>query len=211
MKHIVLMADIVGSREQHSKELMNHFKKLVEETNDTFTDAISSPLTITLGDEFQAVVKSAAVATQIILFFEESLIHKQLHFKLRYVINEGNIDTLINTVRAYEMLGEGLTEARELLGKLKEGDSRFFVSLADKNVSTILNESFTIYQSIIEEWKVEKDYEIVSSFLTFKDYKKISAILKRNRSLIWKRERSLHLKSYYAVKKIIELSVKPTS
>jgi hypothetical protein len=109
------------------------------------------------------------------------------------------------------MLGEGLTEARELLGKLKEGDSRFFVSLADKNVSTILNESFTIYQSIIEEWKVEKDYEIVSSFLTFKDYKKISAILKRNRSLIWKRERSLHLKSYYAVKKIIELSVKPTS
>lgn len=211
MKHIVLMADIVGSREHHSKELMSHFKTLVEETNGTFKDDISSPLTITLGDEFQAVVKSAAVATQIILFFEESLIHKQLNFKLRYVINEGNIDTMINTARAYEMLGEGLTEARELLGKLKEGDSRFFVSLADKNVSTILNESFTIYQSIIEEWKVEKDYEIVSSFLTFKDYKKISAILKRNRSLIWKRERSLHLKSYYAIKKIIELSVKPTS
>lgn len=208
MKHIILMADIVGSRDQNSKELMNYFKILVEESNDTFQDFITSPLTITLGDEFQAIIKSAEVATQIILFLEESLIHKELHFKLRYVINEGNIDTMINNTRAFEMLGEGLTEARELLGKLKEGDSRFFVSLYDKKISTILNESFVIYQSIIEGWKVERDYEMVSSFLKYKDYKIISEILNRNRSLIWKRERSLHLKSYYAIKKIIELSVK---
>lgn len=202
------MADIVGSREHDSKELMNHFKTIVEESNETFQDFITSPLTITLGDEFQAVINSAEAAIQIILFFEESLIHKQLHFKLRYVINEGNIDTLINNTRAFEMLGEGLTEAREFLGKLKEGDSRFFVSLDNKKISTLLNESFVIYQSIVEEWKVEKDYEIVSSFLIHNDYKIIAEILNRNRSLIWKRERSLHMKSYYAAKKIIELIVK---
>lgn len=87
------MADIIGSQKKDSQKLMNDFKELVKDSNEKFQDFIASPLTITLGDEFQEVLKNIETATKIIIFFEEESIHKKLFFKLRYVIKEGEIDT----------------------------------------------------------------------------------------------------------------------
>lgn len=203
MKHIILMADIIDSGSKDPVELMNDFKEIVHDTNNTFKKSIISPLTITLGDEFQGVIKNLETAVGIILFLEEEIIRKTSYFKLRYVLNQGQINTLINNSRAFEMLGRGLTDARENLLKLKENDYRFFISVDNPIMNEILNEAFIIFQSTVAAWKVEKDYELVSHFLKYKDYKKVAEVLHKNRSLIWKREKSLHLQSYYAIKKII--------
>ena len=75
------MADIIASSEKNQIELMNNFKELVNEINKTFKDEILSPLTITLGDEFQCVLKDLKSSTDIILQLEENIIHKKLNFK----------------------------------------------------------------------------------------------------------------------------------
>ena len=197
------MADIIKSRTKDSNLLMKEFKAMIESTNALFKQGLKSPLTITLGDEFQGVITDVKTAIEIIVHLEEVVIHKKLDFKLRYVLLEGVIDTHINNRRAYEMLGPGLTESREKLSSLKKTDKRFLVSLDNKVCTYILNNSFVVFQSLVNDWKVDKDYAIVSAFLQYRDYKKVSELTNRNRSLIWKREKTLKIESYYATKNII--------
>jgi SatD family (SatD) len=204
MKHVILMADVIKSREEDPKLLMEDFKLLVNEANKKYKKWILSPLTITLGDEFQGILKNVKAAISIIIHFEEAIISKQLHFKLRYIVNQGEIYTPINTKIAYEMLGEGLTNAREQLGILKESKSRFLTILNNQKLSVVLNASFVVYQSIIDDWDSKRDYTLVTTFLQHNDYKKVAEIVHKNRSQIWKRHINLKIDVYLATKKIIE-------
>lgn len=203
MKNIVLMADIVNSRTKNSTLIMKNFKKLIKKTNQFFENIIDSPLTITLGDEFQCIVKSTKNAMEIIFFIEEYIVINKLPFQLRYVINDGKIDTKINTRRAYEMLGEGLTNARNDLNELKKSSSRYCISINNEAISKIINESFIIHQNIIDDWNPAKDYSLVSHFFEHKDYKKVALLLEKDKSQIWKRSKSLNIDSYFATKEII--------
>lgn len=66
-------------------------------------------------------------AVSIIISMEEQLIDQGNPFQLRYVLNQGEITTEINQKIAYEMLGSGLTEAREQLDTYKKMGNRFNV------------------------------------------------------------------------------------
>lgn len=198
------MADIIDSRIKNQEQLMQRFKEITNDLNKTYSNKLLSPLTITLGDEFQGIVKTLPFAIAIIIELEEQLIHKQLDFKLRYVLLEGEIETEINKDIAYGMLGPGLTNAREALAELKNSNSRFYFSTTKKTISDALNHALIVYQSIVDSWRVEKDYFLVSEFLTLKDYKKVAEKLEKTRSQIWKREISLNIEGYIALKKVIK-------
>ncbi len=204
MKHYILMADIIHSTQQDSTVLMKDFKKISNEINRNFKKAFLSPITITLGDEFQSVVKSLRDGIDVIINFEELIIKLQIDFKLRYVLNFGGIDTPINPKRAYGMLGEGLTEAREMLGAQKQEIRRFLVKTRKAELSEQLKQAFFIYQSFIDGWK-PRDYEIVSAFLNHKDYKIVARVLKKDISSMWRREESLKINEYLAARKLIYL------
>jgi hypothetical protein len=138
------MADIISSGEKKQKQLMSEFKLLINEVNKNNENNILSPLTITLGDEFQGVIKDILTSTNIILEIEESIIKNKFNFKLRYILNEGDIDTPINRDIAYEMLGSGLTDARYKLNELKNHKERFIISLENKLQKNILINAFKI-------------------------------------------------------------------
>ena len=203
MKHFILMADIIDSGAKDSRKLIREFKSVVNSVNEKYCKYIESPITITLGDEFQGVIRDIKTSLEIIIYIEEEFIRSNLDFKLRYVIYEGVIDTLINNKIAFEMLGPGLTESRNRLSELKMTKHRFYVSLDDKNISKILNNSFLLLEILISKWNPNKDYQTVSYFIDYDDYKKVSELLEKNRSLIWKREKSLNIESYNAIKNII--------
>lgn len=207
MKHFILMGDIIASGEKDQKQLMADFKLLIKEINQCYKQNILSPLTITLGDEFQGVIGDLDTAVNIILSIEESIIKNKLKFKLRHILNEGEIDTPINKNIAYEMLGSGLTEARHKLNDLKNERERFYISIENKIQEEIILNAFKIYESIIEKWNIERDYEIAYNFIEFHDYKIVSLKMKKNRSLIWKREKTLNMTAYHSVKKIIKTAL----
>lgn len=203
MKNTILMADIVNSRTKCAAILMKNLKKMVKIINHFFENSIESPLTITMGDEFQCVVKSTKNAIEIIFFIEEYLVTNKMPFRLRYVVNDGKIETKINTRRSYEMLGEGLTNARHDLNELKKSNSRFYFSVENHFICKIFNDCFKIYQNIIDDWSPERDYDIVTLFLEHKDYKKVAIVLNKDKSQIWKRCKSLQIESYFYSKEIV--------
>lgn len=204
MKQFILMADIISSRNYPSKNLINDFKSIVQSTNKKYKEQMISPLTITLGDEFQGVINDLKSSISIILYIEEECIRRKFGFKFRFVVNQGVIDTMVNHKIAYEMLGAGLTDARNKLIEIKDSIDRFYIILEDEFISGILNNAFKVFQNIVSKWKLDQDYEMAYNFIIHRDYKKVAEVMGRNRSLIWKREKSLEMDSYYAIKNIIQ-------
>ena len=94
--HHILMADIIGSRAANQRRLMEDFRRVIESTNREHRGDYHSPLTITLGDEFQGVVKNLEKSVQTLFAIEEKLIRSGHEFKLRYVLAQGRIETPIN-------------------------------------------------------------------------------------------------------------------
>lgn len=201
--YYILMADVIKSREWN-EDLMHLLKEVVKDINSKKRKKLLSPLTITLGDEFQGIPASLANAIELIIAIEESILKHGIIFKMRYVLNYGNIDTPINKKIAYQMTGSGLTDARFLLNNLKKNkQDRFHFNVADEKLTKILEDEFIIYQSIVDDWK-EKDFETVNALLLHNDYKDAAVFLGKHLSLIWRKEKSLKLKEYEAIKSIIQ-------
>lgn len=203
MRNYILMSDVIGSRSKDQKLLMENFKLCTQYINKKYSEYILSPLTITLGDEFQGIIKDLDSTIKILLDIEEFIIENNFDIKLRYVMVYGKIDTKINNEIAYEMLGEGLTNARNLLNNMKSSGNRFYIDSQNPQKNSIINNSFNIFQHIVDDWKINKDYLLISNLIKYKDYKIVSEKMNKERSLIWKREKSLNLSSYNSIKEIL--------
>jgi hypothetical protein len=202
-KHFIYMADVIDSRNQHSAKLMKQFKELVNEINAEHETSLLSPLTITLGDEFQGVASSFKDLIRIVLKIEERIIQKELNFKLRHVLYFGEIKTPLNKESSHAMLGEGLTSARSALEDLKKSrNNRFFIEIHDKLKSKIFNDILFVLQFLVDDWK-KTDYALISEFIEHEDYKKVASVLKKDVSLMWKREKTLRMREYSALKRAI--------
>ena len=201
----ILMGDIIGSRDKQSKKLISDFKKLLKNVSNN-KEAFISPPTITLGDEFQGVVKSLTDGINIIFQIEEMIIKKSYDFKLRYVLYYGQIDTPINRESAHGMMGEGLIKARELLNSLKRTENRIRLELNDQK-SYIFNMLFFIYASIVDKWK-QNDFELLKYFFEYVDYKIVAQKTKREKGNTWRRAKTLQIQQYFTTKKIIIETIK---
>jgi hypothetical protein len=209
-RYYILMADIIGSRKKNSNLMMKDFRKLIAKINLGYQNNFLSPLTITLGDEFQSVVKSMLAGIEIIFAIEEVILEREIDFKLRYVLYFGPIETKINRKIAYGMLGEGLTETRQLLENNKTKRSRFIISTTEDKLSEKLTLAFVMFQSISDDWSM-KDRRIVREFLLCDDYKKIAKRLKKDVSLLWRRRKSLKIEEFQMIKKLIRLLAEDVS
>ncbi len=198
--YFILMADIVDSSGYPSKPLIGEFKYLVKKINNEFKTSITSPLTITLGDEFQGILTDLSSAVNIIFRMEELIVARASGFKLRYVLAYGEVETPIEEKHAHGMLGKGLTEARHRLAVLKKSFNRFEFSGFD--ISDQLNKLFILLQHFIDSWH-EKDWKVVDAFLQKGDYKAVAKKLKKDPSTMWRRERSLAIPEYLVCKELI--------
>lgn len=200
----ILMADIINSGSRNSNELMAQFRDVVAIVNKKHRENIISPLTITLGDEFQGLCSTMENGINLIFDTEQTILDRKCNFKLRYVLLYGKIETEINSTIAYEMLGEGLTAARNELDLLKRSDSRILIRLEKKEIKkeNYLNKAFFIYQKFVDSWK-EKDRDIVREFLLHDDYKKVAEKVNIDPSNAWRRKKSLSIIEYKDIKEII--------
>lgn len=199
----IIMADIISSRDIDKKNnFMGQFAQLTQKANDVFKDSILSPLTITLGDEFQGVVNNSKTLFELLFYLEEHIISKKYPFNLRYSMVHGVIDTKINEKIAYEMYGSGLTKAREALKTIKDGSDNYFIGInAEKDVPLKL--CMKLYQSIKSNWKTS-EYEVIAAFLKNYDYKEVMKTgLYKTRSGAWKKRKSLQIEEYNIVKNLV--------
>lgn len=203
MRADILMADIRNSSGQNARKLSQAFKRLVQEANNRFRSRLLSPLTITLGDEFQGIPDSFLTGIEIILYLEEQILHQGLSIQLRYVLLRGKIETPLNKKIAHGMMGAGLSAARAHLEVMKDQADRFWVQSGKPDRDHALNQALHIFQGIIDSWK-PTDYTLVSTFLRLEDYKAVARKLKLNPSTTWRRRKTLRL-SWYAASKDLML------
>jgi hypothetical protein len=202
-KHYIIMADIIDSRDKEGQELMQTFQLMVESVNNDLRYQISSPLTITLGDEFQGVVRSLRDAIEVIIYLEEYRIKYQLDYKMRFAVHLGDIDTPINTESAHSMLGAGFIKARDMLIRLKKsGNSRYLFSIGEAKVDFNLNGLFELFTALVDGWKFS-DHELIASFIRNEDYKIVAEELSLYRANTWRREKTLRISEYLLLKKLI--------
>jgi len=204
MKQVILMADIVKSSDQEGGALMDVFSGLVDQVNSQFAKNILSPMTITLGDEFQGVVDTLSTAAEIIFEMDEQCLCSVPAFRLRYVIQWGEIDTPVNRSSAHGMLGKGLTSAREQLDNMKKGDQEITVRGYDGVLGDELGLAFQLYRAFYNDWP-EKDRMIAFDFIHLRDYKILAEQYNKDASTMWRKERSLRMKDFYASRSLIKL------
>jgi len=201
-KYHILMGDIVSSRVYSGRRLSQSFKRMINNCNKALSGKILSPYTITLGDEFQGVARSLRAAVDSIFYLEESVIKNGQEYKLRYVLNYGEIETTINKKTAHGMLGSGLTDARKTLTEKFRGKPRFIFQLPDEKLENQLTRLFKLADSVITRWK-PVDYSLISEMIINDNDQEVGKKFGKNRSQIWKRRRHLCIGDYKIIKEVI--------
>ncbi len=203
MENWILMGDVVASSKVDQRLLQRNFAKLVTKVNTEFEGILHSPLTVTLGDEFQGVVDSVANSAEVIFALEEYRWEMELPILIRYSLTLGEIETDINPTVAYGMLGHGLTVAREALVEMKSEEDRLVLNgefPRKRQMALAMN----LLLELQEGWKW-KDREIIKGYFHFGDYKRVAKAMDKDVSLIWRRFRSLEFSSYRKRKKLTRL------
>jgi hypothetical protein len=204
--HYVLMADVIASRKREPRELMREFQQLTATANKSHSAGILSPLTITLGDEFQGVVESLHDAVKVILELEESRLRGQFASKLRYVVLYGDIATPVNRNFAHGMMGAGLTRAREELSDKRLGRPRFIFELPNKLLGSQLSRLLEVMYALTRDWKPE-DSGLLFDMLSTPNNEEVAERHGKNRSQVWKRRQNQFVDEYGSLRDIVlELS-----
>ncbi|MCE7057629.1 SatD family protein [Algoriphagus sp. AGSA1] len=203
MREWIIMGDVVNSSNADQIALQKNFAQLIKMINESFKEELASPLTITLGDEFQGIVKSPEDVAFVLVALEEYRWRLELPILMRYSVTLGEIDTEINPVIAYGMLGSGLMEAREALVEMKSAEDRLVLN-GDFPRKRQMALSLNLLLELQEQWKW-KDRDIINGYFLYKDYKKVAEVLGKDISLMWRRFKSLDFTSYQKRKKLVNL------
>ncbi len=205
----VLMADVMGSRSQDGEVLATYLVEKVAAANAAFPGRILSPLTVTLGDEFQGVVRDVESGIKLILWLEHQLRAKPLQagkgvqvVRLRYVLHEGRIETPVNPKRAHGMLGPGLTRARELLTERGRGLRRMRIALADPLMTNRLDELFFVLDTLSEDWNPQ-DFTLIEAMMEGMDSETLAKRFQRHRTSIDRRRKNLKIEAYQSIERLL--------
>lgn len=149
---VTLIADIVDSRTIEDRlAFQRELKKRLSSISGNSSIGRLSPLTLTLGDEFQGVYSSfAAVLLDLLEIL--SFLHPR---RLRVALAIGILTTDINPVAALEMDGSVFASARNLMDSLKK-DNKTVIQLSgeiDKHRLELVNSSLRLLSNNLSEWK----------------------------------------------------------
>jgi hypothetical protein len=108
------MGDLVASERARSLRAIHRgFNEAIDFANERYAADIESPLTITLGDEFQGLTRTLAQAWRIASTLRLRLL--AVDVSCRFVVGTARLETPVNPREAWNMMGRGLAEARDKL------------------------------------------------------------------------------------------------
>lgn len=195
--YTAFIADIVDSRKiEDRKNVQNKLKKILDDINIKFEESIESKFIITLGDEFQGLLKSNVDIMQIINYIQ----FEMYPIKFRIGLGIGEINTSINMEFALGADGPAYYNARsaiEFVGKNEKSNLTYETSICiypeDSNKIKLLNLVLAMYSSLFNKWD-EDLYKTVKLIQEGNTQQEASDILKINQSSV---RRRLEKAGYY--------------
>ncbi len=132
----VVMGDLVRSESQRpADDVYEIFNRAVDAANRTHAESLASPLTITLGDEFQGIAWQLAAALPIVRDLRLALMQQGID--CRFVVGQVALKSPVNAQRAWNMMGPGLSRARAKLNEKLPATLYRFALLHDPLAETL--------------------------------------------------------------------------
>lgn len=149
--YAVVMGDLVESeRARNPRALYDRFNAAVDAANAAFGQAIASPLTITLGDEFQGLCNTLTDGLAIVHHLRIRLLAAGI--ACRFVLGHATLETPLNRSRAWNMIGAGLAETRNKLNDKKDPNAYRF-AFPDMPVHERLMDAVGLSLTLVErDW-----------------------------------------------------------
>lgn len=134
----VLMGDLVASERARSLRAVHRaFNEAIDFANERYAASIESPLTITLGDEFQGLTRTLAQAWGIASALRLRLLAGSV--SCRFVVGTAQLETPVNPREAWNMMGRGLAEARDKLNDKRASNAYRFSLPGETIVEPLLD------------------------------------------------------------------------
>lgn len=163
---IAVIGDIKESKKlKNRNEVQIKLKNTLQQLNEQYKDEIAAKFMITLGDEFQGLLRINEHVVDMI-----ELIQNEMYpVKLRFGIGVGEITTEINPEMAIGADGPGYYKAREAIETLKKNEQKNKMQTADirmemqqdeQGICNMMNTIFSLMAVIKNGW-TERQREII--------------------------------------------------
>lgn len=120
--YVVIIGDMVNSRKLTDRaEVQQRFKEVLSAVNCRYGEDIAAGFDITLGDEFQGLLRSGRFVLPVIGDIQAAMQPVQF----RFGIGVGSISTEVNRARTAEIDGEAYHRARDMMMRLKDRKHRY--------------------------------------------------------------------------------------
>jgi hypothetical protein len=198
----VVMGDLVQSETRFAPDQLHHvFNSEVRTQNEAAANTLLSPLTITLGDEFQGLLRSLVEAIPLVQTLRLRLLDHGID--CRFVIGLVNIRTPINSLQAWNMMGDGLSNARGLLNEKDDGTYYRFSLPKMKALAAVLD-GVGIGLTLIEKNWSRTQREIIAAQLAGKNAPEIAKERGVSSHSIYKVRSAAHYDAYLRQWKAVE-------
>lgn len=205
--YIALIGDIKSSKKiEERKKVQDKLKYTLDKINQDYKDDISSKFIITLGDEFQGLLKRGKNVIKIV-----EQIQLNMHpIAIRFGIGIGAVTTEINYDMSIGADGPTYYKAREAIEFLKENelknktyvsDIRVEVEEDTNQITDMINTILSLLTVLKENW-TDRQREIILDFLKNQDSQKKTA--KRLGIVQSTVQRGLKGGNYYTYKEAID-------
>lgn len=166
----VIIGDIIDSKKITDRQKVQaKFKDVLHEINKKYTDDIASQFTITLGDEFQGLLKNRKNIMNIIFEIEMAM----YPIEMRFGVGIGEVTTAINLESSSEIDGPAYHRARAMVKELESSEGQhlrragnILIASQEENarIDQLLNSILSVCTALKSKWTV-KQREIIQSYL----------------------------------------------
>jgi hypothetical protein len=156
-----LMGDLVQSERTASmQQLHRSFNAAIEHQNQESREHLVSPLTITLGDEFQGLSQSLTSAMAITRDLRFRLLSSAI--ECRFAIGLVQLRTPPNPAVAWNMMGPGFGRTREKLNEKRAGSVYRFALTDDPFIEKMLEALGAGITAIERSWTEQQRHDIIA-------------------------------------------------
>lgn len=158
-RYAILMGDLVHSEDVADRAALHaRFNRAIDRANDVHGADLASPLTITLGDEFQGLAGSLTAAFEIARGIRMDLLDDAV--ECRFALGIETLQTPLNRERAWNMMGAGLTATRERLNEKLENRLYRFVFAEEPLLETLLEACGASLTAIERRWTAVQRHDV---------------------------------------------------
>ena len=200
--YLALIADVIDSKMvQERFNLQKQLEKTLRKMNELFGDYLASCFTLTLGDEFQALLKVGAPVFQIIDTLRSELSPTQL----RFGIGLGEIATAIDPLQSIGADGPAYWNARAAINLVHQkndyGNTQIYFSSGNDSKDLLVNALIASGEAIRSGWRGSQEeilQDLIKRFVYSENFSQqdLAQSLDINPSALSKRLKSSSIRVY---------------